>query len=129
MQDTNAGGDTRQRNQAQGPSEEAAPTGVGYTPPDGPLVQGAGGPTGSATNFEASTPASVEPAEGPADPLHRTAPAKIATAVILEAGIMPKPQTSGAKSDGATAGKPFVGALAFIRGPSSHIAPPCILGR
>jgi hypothetical protein len=48
--------------------------GWGTPPPDGPLVQGAGGPTGSATNFETSTPASVEPAEGPADPLHRTAP-------------------------------------------------------
>ena len=37
---------------------------MGYNPPDGPLVQGAGGPIGSATNFEASTPARVEPTEG-----------------------------------------------------------------
>ena len=44
-------------------NEEAAGTGVGYNSPPGPLVQGAGGPTVSATNFEASTPASVEPAE------------------------------------------------------------------
>ena len=33
----------------------------GAPPPDGLRVLGAGGPIGSATNFEASTPASVEP--------------------------------------------------------------------
>src|SRR5262245_3100138 len=43
----------------------ASPRGGGVQPPDGPLVQGAGGPIGSAANFEASTTARVEPTEGP----------------------------------------------------------------
>jgi hypothetical protein len=34
-------------------SEEATPVGAGYNPPQPPAVQGAGGPIGSATNFEA----------------------------------------------------------------------------
>jgi hypothetical protein len=36
------------------------PWGRGTTPPQPPAVQGAGGPIGSATNFDALTPGSVD---------------------------------------------------------------------